>query len=196
MIDTKISYEVQFVFSDLYDVFREIIWWSKYKVQLAILGLVFLALAFPTNVWLYLGLPGLVLLLTPVYSSLALKGVVQNTLESLAFSLPQEVTMDSDGVLTTTNLSQGKMAWTQFCKWQETSTSFVLYPTPYTFLITPKRCIPHDEIDALRALLDANVQNGARLDRQSGKKRALEIVGYFIAMVLVAFVVSLFYPKH
>jgi hypothetical protein len=196
VIDTKISYEVQFVFSDINDVFRELIWWSKYKIQLAILGLVLLVISFPTNSLLYLGLSGLVLLLSPVYSTFALKGTVQRTLESLAFSLPQDVVLDSSGVSTTTNLSHGKMAWTQFCKWNETSTAFVLYPTPYTFLIVPKRCVPHDEIDALRALLDANVENGARLDRKSGKKRALEIAAYFVAMVLVTFVVSLFCAKQ
>lgn len=196
MIDTKISYEVQFLHSDISDVLREVLWWVKYKIQLAILGLVFIVSAFPTNSLAYLGFSGLILLLTPLYSSFALKETVQRTLESLAFSLPQEVVIDQEGFSTTTSASHGKMAWTQFCKWKETPTAFILYPTPYTFVITPKRCIEHDEIDSLRALLDANVQNGERLDRQSGRKRALQIAGYFIAVLMVTFVVSLLTPRH
>jgi YcxB-like protein len=75
---------------------------------------------------------------------------------------PQTLTVDATGAHWHWDSGSSVLAWKSFIRWHEGKNGFVLYTSPATFNIVPKRAFSEDELKDFRGLLSREISSQKR----------------------------------
>ncbi|MDR3614342.1 MAG: YcxB family protein [Candidatus Obscuribacterales bacterium] len=185
MTKRRVEYSVQFTHEDIYSALRQLNWWRV--SVLSLIGCVLLTvLGVMQPVFqslIYCGLVGVVAI---VMMWIHIPQIAQKTLESPAFSSRQAIVLDEEGFAMHSDTVQSKVKWAQFIKHSEDPTALLLYMTPYTFYILPKRCFSSEDLKITKELIQSHVKKPT-----SGGHPVRNTVLFVLSFLVVVFVVSL-----
>jgi YcxB-like protein len=75
---------------------------------------------------------------------------------------PQTLTVDATGAYWHWDSGSSALAWSNFIRWHEDKNGFVLYTSPATFNIVPKRAFSEAELKEFRRLLSREISSQER----------------------------------
>jgi hypothetical protein len=78
-----------------------------------------------------------------------------------ALRQPRTVEISSDGIKTDAGIASSDTRWAAYLKFVESDRVFLLYTSPATFVIIPKRVLQPSQIDELRQFLQAHIGKDA-----------------------------------
>ncbi len=184
MVESDVQYTVQYSFADIHCALLSFYSWRKYLSVLVIFGIVGILLGVLNPSVRYAILCGLVLIGVSVYAWLWLPRLTRKTLASPSFLSEQQIEINETGFSMHSDAMQSNIQWSQFLNWSENESSFLLYPTPYTFVVIPKRCLAIGQPEIVRELLRVHVAKKVQ------NRKAVVVV--FLIFLIAAFLAGVF----